>query len=56
MIPALLGPETNDQDEIEERRKRVLNLLDVAAPNAAVRYHKRQYSDFLEAGLRGRRV
>jgi hypothetical protein len=53
MIPALMGTPTTDDVEIDRRRRRVLNLLQVAAPNAAVRHHFRQYDDFLEAGLRG---
>lgn len=53
MIPALMGTQTADPREIERRRTRVLNLLEIAAPNAAVRHHKRQYIEFLEAGLKG---
>jgi energy-coupling factor transporter ATP-binding protein EcfA2 len=53
MIPALMGVSTTDLREIERRRTRVLNLLEIAAPNAALRHHKHQYTEFLEAGLKG---
>ena len=53
MIPALMGSETADPREIERRRTRVLNLLQIAAPNAAVRHHKSQYISFLDEGLKG---
>lgn len=53
MIPALFGAATTDPAEIEQRRKRILNLLDIAAPNAAIRHHKAAYQEFLERGLRG---
>ncbi|TAX65851.1 hypothetical protein ELI00_32430 (plasmid) [Rhizobium ruizarguesonis] len=53
MIPALVGPVTDDQAVIADRRERVLNLLEIAAPNAAVLRHKADYAAFLEAGLRG---
>jgi hypothetical protein len=53
MIPVLMGPATTSPREIAKRRKKVLNLLEVAAPNAALRKHKKKYSEFLEKGLRG---
>lgn len=55
MIPALMGAPTNDNQEIELRRSRVLNLLDVAASNAATSRHKSAYDTFLEKGIRGER-
>lgn len=54
MIPALLGGETDNADEILRRRNRILSLLDVAAPNAAVRKFGEEYRQFLETGIRGR--
>jgi RNA binding exosome subunit len=53
MIPALMGDFTEDPDLLDQRRRRVLNLLKVAAPNAAIRHHSRAYDAFLEAGLLG---
>jgi len=53
MIPALMGPHTNDPSELARRRGRILNLLDIAAPNAAIRRHKELYSEFLNNGLHG---
>ncbi len=53
MIPALMGPVTENQKLISKRRQKVLNLLSVAAPNAALRRHKGEYEEFLENGLRG---
>lgn len=53
MIPALMGPRTEDPLELEQRQRRVLNLLNVAAPNAAVRLHKDRYVEFLDSGLQG---
>lgn len=53
MIPALFGDLTDDQEVIAERRARVLNLLDIAAPNAAIRAHRTSYNAFLEQGIRG---
>jgi len=53
MIPAVMGGRVRDEAELQERRARTLDLLEVAAPNAAVRRHKREYKDFLDAGLRG---
>lgn len=54
MVPALLGGPTDDPDEIGERWTRVLDLLTVAAPNAAVRKFGPAYRGFLEAGVHGR--
>jgi hypothetical protein len=53
MIPALMGDRTSDVIEIDSRRERVLNLLKLAAPNAALRRHGKQYDEFLEEGLKG---
>ena len=54
MLPALLGGATTDPDEIAERTSRVLDLLTVAAPNAAVRKFGPEYRKFLDAGIEGR--
>jgi len=54
MVPSLLGGETADTDEIADRWTRVLDLLTVAAPNAAVRKFGLEYRRFLEAGVEGR--
>ncbi len=54
MVPALLGGPTDDADEIADRWTRVLDLLTVAAPNAAVRKFGPEYRRFLEAGVHGR--
>jgi AAA domain len=54
MIPALMGGRARSQAEIAERWTRVLNLLDLAAPNAALHRHKSAYSRFLSKSIRGR--
>lgn len=54
MVPALLGGVTTNETEIASRRQRVLDLLTVAAPNAAVRKFGDEYRKFLEAGIEGR--
>ncbi len=54
MMPALLGGPTDDSNEISDRWTRVLDLLTVAAPNAAVRKFGPEYRRFLEAGVHGR--
>lgn len=54
MVPSLLGGETTDPNEIADRWTRVLDLLTVAAPNAAVRKFRVEYRRFLEAGVEGR--
>lgn len=53
MVPALLGGATNDDEEIKDRRSRILDLLKVAAPNAAARRFLNDYTKFLELGIRG---
>lgn len=53
MVPALLGGATEDAAEIGKRRSRVLDLLTIAAPNAAARRFSKEYSNFLELGIRG---
>lgn len=53
MLPSLLGEKTDDHNEIEERWSRVLNLLKVAAPNAAVRNFEAEYHTFLDNGVKG---
>ncbi len=53
MLPSLLGGQTDDNAEIEERWSRVLNLLTLAAPNAAVRHFKDEYHEFLNQGVKG---
>jgi len=53
MIPALMGPATDDPEVIEERRSRVVDLLEIAAPNAALRLHKENYVAVLDSGIRG---
>lgn len=53
MIPALMGRLISDQTELAKRRNRMLNWLEVAAPNAAVRLHGSQHNAFLLGGLRG---
>ena len=54
MLPSMLGGPTEDGREIEERWSRILNLLDVAAPNAAARRFRANYDRFLETGVRGK--
>lgn len=55
MIPALMGDFTTDAHELDQRRARVLNLLKVAAPNAAVVHHREQYLAFLDQGIQGQK-
>ena len=49
-----MGGRARSQAEIAERWTRVLNLLDLAAPNAALHHHKSAYSRFLSKSIRGR--
>jgi hypothetical protein len=51
MIPALLGPIPRNAAGKTRRRARVLDMLDVSAPNAAVRRFKPQYQAFLEEAI-----
>jgi hypothetical protein len=55
MIPGLLGStKARTKSERSARWSRVLNLLQVAEPNAAVRRFKSQYKSFLSAAVEGR--
>jgi hypothetical protein len=56
MVPSLFGGETDDSREIADRWSRILDLLTVAAPNAAVRKFGPEYRRFLEVGVEGRLV
>ena len=53
MIAALFGGTTQIDDEIETRRQRVLNLMDIAAPNRAIEQDRAAYDELLSASLRG---
>jgi hypothetical protein len=54
MIPALLGGPLKPGEDVAERWKRVLNLLKLAAPNAAVRNFGDRYDKFLMNAVEGR--
>ena len=54
MIPALLGGPLKPDEDVAERWKRVLNLLKLAAPNAAVRNFGDRYDKFLMNAIEGR--
>lgn len=54
MIPALLGGPLKPDEDVAERWKRVLNLLKLAAPNAAVRNFGDRYDKFLMNAVEGR--
>lgn len=53
LIPALIGGPLKQDETLEARWSRVLNLLELAAPNAALRNFRQQYSDFLEKAVEG---
>ena len=53
MIAAMFGGPTKSNRVIETRRRRVLNLMDVAAPNRAVEQDREAYDELLFASLRG---
>jgi hypothetical protein len=54
MIPALMGGALKPGEDVAARWKRVLNLLKLAAPNAAVRNFGDRYDKFLENAVEGR--
>ena len=53
MIAALFGGPTQINSEIETRRQRVLNLMDIAAPNRAIEQYRDAYDKLLSASIRG---
>ena len=53
MIAALFGGSTQISSEVESRRQRVLNLMDIAAPNRAIKKERDAYDKLLSASLRG---
>lgn len=53
MIAAMFGGPTKSSRVVETRRQRVLNLMDVAAPNRAVEQDRDAYDELLSASLRG---
>lgn len=51
MIPSLLGPIPRRTDAQEKRRQRLLDMMEISAPNAAVRHFGPQYRAFLRETL-----
>jgi hypothetical protein len=54
MITSMFGGPINRGGRIAARTKRVLNLLQLAAPNQAVAKNRKQYEQILELALSGR--
>lgn len=55
MITAMFGGPSKKAIEIASRKRRVLNLLDVAAPNRAVLEHRSEYRSILNNALAGKK-
>lgn len=55
MITAMFGGRAKGTADVESRRKHILNLLDLAAPNRAVMKDRAQYQRILENALEGRK-
>jgi len=53
LITALLGGPTREHDEIVQRKDRIINLLDIAAPNRAVVLDGAQYKKLLADAISG---
>lgn len=53
MITSVFGGPTNKAREVERRRKHILNLLDIAAPNQALKRNRHEYEEILETALKG---
>jgi hypothetical protein len=53
LITGLFGGPSTSNEETEERRKRVLNLLKVAAPNTALVLDRAEYEQLLEGAITG---
>ena len=53
MITAMFGGSTKRPAELRSRRKHVLNLLDLAAPNQAVLKNRAEYQQILDNALEG---
>jgi hypothetical protein len=54
MIAALFGGTTSRATEINRRRKRIINLLEIAAPNKAMERDGKAYASLLENIVSGR--
>jgi len=55
MITAMFGGPTKKATEIASRKRRVMNLLEVAAPNRAVLEHRSEYRSILNNALAGKK-
>ena len=53
IITALFGGPATNQQQVDDRWQRVLNLLRVAAPNRALSQDRQRYDDFLHNALSG---
>ncbi len=54
LIPSLMGGKPKKNEDLSRRWDRVLNLLEVAEPNAALRHFKPKYKKFLADAIEGR--
>ena len=55
MITAMFGGPVQHAAQVANRKKRVLNLLQLAAPNQAVLRNRKKYERILESALAGRK-
>jgi hypothetical protein len=53
MITAMFGGKIKKTADLNARRRRVLNLLEIAAPNQAVTHDRKNYEQILTNALRG---
>ena len=54
MITSIFGGSAKSAVRIADRKKRVLNLLQLAAPNQAVLRNRKRYEQILESALAGK--
>jgi len=55
MISAMFGGPVKHAVQVADRKKRVLNLLQLAAPNQAVLRNRKKYEQILDSALAGRK-
>ena len=53
MITAMFGGASSGKKEIQDRQKRILNLLEVAAPNEALERYSSEYTQILNSAITG---
>ena len=55
MLVSIFGGPAKGKADSEDRKRRVLNLLEIAAPNKALVRDRKKYDHILETALKGRR-